>query len=46
MGTIVWQILNFLAQKVAQQNKNYPIHSWNALITTGFNTENGEINKS
>lgn len=46
MGTIVRQILNFLAQNVAQQNKNYPKISWNALMTTGLNIENGEINKS
>lgn len=43
---VVWQILNVLAEKVAQQNKIYPKISWNVLMTTGFNLENGEINES
>lgn len=36
---MVWQIFNYLAEKVVQQNKN-------CQKFPGFNTENGEINKS
>lgn len=43
---LIGQNFNYLAQKGAQQDTNCPKSSWSGLMTTVFNIENGEINKS